>query len=205
MKIIVAGTGGQGAITAARLLAEFFAGRGHEVVSAQLHGMAQRGGSVQASVLIDTGPCPALPLGGADIVLGLEPAETARMLPYISGRTVVIMNTAPVVPYILSQQAVRGEGDGKYPDVEELKAAIGSVARGFYSFDATETAAGAGSVRSLNTVMLGALFGAGLLPAAPGEFIDAVPKNLPPKLVEANNKAFLAGVALGKEFEKSED
>ena len=72
----------QGVLTAARALCEFFAERGHNVVSGQLHGMAQRGGSVQSSVVIDSGISPVIARGRADFVVGFEPAETVRALPF---------------------------------------------------------------------------------------------------------------------------
>lgn len=69
-RILIAGTGGQGVLTAARLLCDVFVEDGHQAVSGQLHGMAQRGGSVQSSVIIDCGISPVIPSGRADFVLG---------------------------------------------------------------------------------------------------------------------------------------
>ena len=113
-RILIAGTGGQGVLTAARLLCDVLVVGGHRAVSGQLHGMAQRGGSVQSSLIIDGGISPVIPSGQADFVLGLEPVETARALPLMSARTVVYMNMAPVVPYVLAQRFVlqqeRAEG-----------------------------------------------------------------------------------------------
>ena len=95
-RIVFAGTGGQGVITAARLLTQFFSRRGSQVVSGQLHGMAQRGGSVQASVMIDSGISPVMPTGAADCVVGFEPVETVRALSFMSPRTTVFMNTTSI-------------------------------------------------------------------------------------------------------------
>ncbi len=93
------GTGGQGVLTAAKLLCAAFMERGHEVVSDQAHGMAQRGGCVQSSVMIDCGISPVIAQGTADFVLGFEPVETARALPIMAATTTVFMNTSPVIPY----------------------------------------------------------------------------------------------------------
>jgi len=109
-RVLIVGTGGQGVLTAARLLCDLFVDRGHDVVSGQLHGMAQRGGSVQSSVLIDCGSSPMIAKGRADVVLGFEPVETARALPFMSSRTVVYMNTNPVIPYTVGQQWVLSKG-----------------------------------------------------------------------------------------------
>lgn len=205
LRVVFAGTGGQGVITAARLLSEFFLHQGRQVVSGQLHGMAQRGGAVQASVMVDCGISPAVPRGGADFVAGFEPVETARVLPYVSPETVIFMNTTPVVPFTLSQEYVMEEGTGVYPDVEELQEKIRSAAQSLFAFDATALAKRAGAVRTLNVIMLGCLFGSGLLPAEPGEFIDTVMTTVPPKLAEANNRAFLLGVETGQGFRCREE
>jgi indolepyruvate ferredoxin oxidoreductase beta subunit len=199
-RIIFAGTGGQGVVTAARILTEFFSARGNQVVSGQLHGMAQRGGSVQASVMIDCGISPVIPAGAADCVVGFEPVETVRALPLMSANTTVFMNTTPVVPYVLSQQAARGKGNGKYPSSEGLQEYVLSVTPKLLAFDATELAREVGMVKTLNVVMVGCLFGSGILPATPEEFLDTVMKTVPSKLAAANERAFQCGVEYGRKL-----
>ena len=204
-RIVFAGTGGQGVVTAARILTDFFSARGNQVVSGQLHGMAQRGGSVQASVMIDSGISPVIPAGGADCVVGFEPVETVRALPYMSERTTVFMNTTPVVPYVLSQQVVRGKEDAKYPAQESLTERVLAVTPKLMTFDATELARSSGMVKTLNVVMIGCLFGSGILPATADEFFDTVMKAVPPKLAEANERAFKTGVEFGSKLGASEE
>jgi len=203
-RIVFAGTGGQGVVTAARILTEFFSTRGNQVVSGQLHGMAQRGGSVQASVMIDCGISPVIPAGAADCVVGFEPVETVRALPFMSQGTTVFMNTTPVVPYVLSQQIVRGKGDAQYPSQESLEKNILAATSNLLAFDATELARSAGMVKTLNVVMVGCLFGSGILPATPDEFIETVMKTVPSKLAEANDRAFRTGVEYGRKLRQSE-
>ncbi len=197
-RILIAGTGGQGVLTAANLLTDFFVQKGHEVTSGQVHGMAQRGGSVQSSVMVDCGINPAVPAGGADVVLGLEPVETVRALPFISSQTTVFMNTAPVIPFTLDQQYVRGKTDARYPDVGELADRIRSIAGSLLTLDATELAQEAGSVKALNMVMLGCWLGSGLYPIKAEEFREAVLAGAPAGVAEVNTKAFLSGVELGE-------
>ena len=204
-RIVVAGTGGQGVITAARLLTNFFAQRGNQVLSGQLHGMAQRGGAVQASVMIDAGISPVIPRGRADCVIGLEPVETVRALPYMSENTIVFMNTTKVVPFVLAQMTVRGSPDGSYPEQDNLEKSILEVTPKLHTFDATELARNAGQIKTLNIVMVGCLFGSGILPAAPEEFADTVMSTVPSKLAEVNNRAFSAGVEYGREICKLEE
>ncbi len=203
-RIIFAGTGGQGVVTAARILTEFFSKRGNQVVSGQLHGMAQRGGSVQASVMIDCGISPVIPAGAADCVVGFEPVETVRALPFMSKNTTVFMNTTPVVPYVLSQQAARGKGNGQYPSQESLEQYILAVTPKLLTFDATELARGTGMVKTLNVVMVGCLFGSGILPVLPEEFLETVMKTVPSKLADSNERAFQCGVEHGRKLCKEE-
>ncbi|MFH1109588.1 MAG: indolepyruvate oxidoreductase subunit beta [Planctomycetota bacterium] len=193
-RIVIAGTGGQGVVTAARLLCECFAERGHEVVSGQLHGMAQRGGAVQSSVIIDGGISPIIPSGRADFVVGLEPVETVRALPLMSSQTTVYMNTTPVIPFVLAQRAVREEGGGEYPEVAELVRCVRAVTDNLFSIDAAQRAAEAGGSAALNMVMLGCLLGSAALPCTADAFSDFVAARSPSTLREANVRAFRTGV-----------
>lgn len=203
-RIVIAGTGGQGVLTATRLLCECFADRGHEVVSGQLHGMAQRGGAVQSSVIIDGGISPMIAAGRADFVVGLEPVETARALPLMSSRTTVYMNTTPVMPFVLAQRTVREEGGGEYPEVAELVRCVRAVTDNLFSvapascrwahrLEAGATAE-AGVSAALNMVMLGCLLGSAALPCTADAFADFVAARSPGALREANVRGFRMGV-----------
>ncbi len=197
LRIVIVGTGGQGVLTAARLLCDGFVEHGHEVVSGQLHGMAQRGGSVQSSVLIDCGISPVIGSGRADLLVGFEPVETVRALGLVSSRTVVYMNTTPVIPFVVGQQSVSGGGAATYPALKVLEAAILGVTSHLCSFNATGIAEACGSVRALNMVMLGCLLGSGLLPCEPEAFWGVAGRRLPAALSEVNTKAFNGGVVWG--------
>lgn len=196
-RIIIAGTGGQGVLTAARLLCDAFVDLGNDVVSGQLHGMAQRGGSVQSSVMINSGISPVMAHGGADYVLGFEPVEAARALPYMGPQTVCFVNTAAVVPYVLGQQTVLQKQEANYPDVDQLLGAVRAVAGRVQAFDATAMAGKAGSVKTLNILMLGCLLGSGGLPCTTEDFWKSVMRIIPPRVVEVNRQAFAAGVQMG--------
>ncbi len=198
-RVLVAGTGGQGVLTAARLLCDCFVDLGHEVVSGQLHGMAQRGGAVQSSIIIDGGTCPVIAAGQADFVVGLEPVETVRALPVVSEHTWVYMNTAPIIPYVVAQRAARKEADASYPDVDGLIAAMHAATSNVLTLDATACAIEAGSAKALNMVMLGCLLGTGSLPCSADTFWEAAVRRMPPKLHDTNSRAFRAGVAMTAE------
>jgi indolepyruvate ferredoxin oxidoreductase beta subunit len=193
-RILIAGTGGQGVLTAARLLCDRFVEFGHHVVSGQLHGMAQRGGAVQSSVMIDGGISPVIPSGRADYVLGFEPVETARALPFMSADTVVYMNTVPVIPFVLAQRALSKSDEAEYPDLELLCDSIRAVTANLFTFDATHCAVEAGSAQALNMVMLGCLMGSGSLPCTADAFWEGASQRIPARFRVVNTKAFLAGV-----------
>ncbi len=203
-RIGIAGTGGQGVLTAARVLCDGFAERGHEVVSSQLRGMAQRGGSVQCTVMIDCGISPVMASGAADFVLGFEPVETVRVLELMSSHTLVFMNTAPVTPYVLAQRSVLDGKEAKYPAVNRLAACVREITADVHLLDATKLAADAGSVQTLNMIMLGCLLGTGSLPCAANRFWESVTRTIPPPLVDANTRAFFSGVDLGRKCQLAE-
>jgi indolepyruvate ferredoxin oxidoreductase beta subunit len=154
--------------------------------------------------MIDRGISPVIPQGGADFVLGFEPVETARALPFMSAKTVVYMNTTPVVPFILGQRAVSKEGDAKYPDVQELADSIRAVAANTLLIDATDLAEEAGSTKTLNMVLLGCLLGGGSMLCTPEDFWNSVASAMPAALREANNRAFFSGVEAGSKFKLCE-
>ena len=203
-RIGIVGTGGQGVLTATRLLCEVFVERGHDVVSSQLHGMAKRGGTVQSSIVIDGGPSPVLAPGSADVILGFEPIETARALALISSRTSVFVNTALVLPYVLAQEAARNKGEAEYPKVDELIGALRAATGRVFPFEATRAAVEAGSARALNMVMLGCLLGSGLLPCIAAEFWSAVADGAPSAWAEVNHRAFELGAAMGEGIRAAE-
>lgn len=200
-RILIAGTGGQGVLTAARLLCGFFVDRGRHVVSGQLHGMAQRGGAVQSCVIIDGGISPVIASGRADFVLGFEPVETVRALPLMSPRTLVYMNTTPVIPFVLAQRSMSSDAQGKYPDVQQLVESIQVVTSAVHSFDATRCAVEAGSMQTLNMVMLGCLLGSGSLPCSADEFWESIAKRVPQPLSKTNAKAFARGAELAAQLQ----
>ncbi len=199
-RIVIAGTGGQGVLTAARLLCETMVEEGHHVVSGQLHGMAQRGGSVQSSVLIDAGISPVIGLGGATCVLGFEPVETTRALPLMAPETVVYMNTTPVIPYVLGQRQVSDQGDAAYPDLKLLTDSVCAVTRHLCSLNAAQVAIEAGSATALNMVMLGCLLASGMLPCSADRFWQIASGKMPRRMADQNTRAFTEGVKLGGKF-----
>jgi len=188
-KILVVGTGGQGVLTAARHLGETARRCDLDVVLGQLHGMSQRGGSVESTVLIGYTGSSFIEEAEADVVLGLEPLEALRARPRMRPSTVVITSTRPVVPQILSQT---GE---PYPELDSILAKLRAVAAEVIAIDGGRIIEEVGARRSLNIAMIGALVGRGLLPFDAEALWETIAASSPERYLEANRRAFELGVA----------
>jgi indolepyruvate ferredoxin oxidoreductase beta subunit len=187
-KLLFVGVGGQGTLTAAKFLGEAALAAGLPVLVGQLHGMSQRGGSVECSVLIGPGQSSHLGNGEADVVVGLEPLEVLRALPRMSAATSVVVNLGRITPFHL---AVQGK---KYPDLGQVLAQVRAVSPRVFEVDGPALVKQVGVSRTLNVVMLGALAGLGLLPFDPALVLSAVERDSPPRFVQANRSAFSLGM-----------
>ena len=188
LKIFITGVGGQGSLTASRLLAEAALRAGQNVVVSEVHGMAQRGGVVETAVLIGSVHSPTIGDHQAHVILGFEPVETLRAMGKASRETLVITNTRSIVPISVSL------GQSRYPEVEEILAKIeGFVGNErLIALDATGLAKEAGSAIATNMVMVGALAATGRLPF-PADVLKESISELAPKYAEVNLKAFELG------------
>jgi len=185
--VLIAGVGGQGVLTAARFLGEAALMADCGVCVGQMHGMSQRGGSVQATVLIGPGYSSFIQDGDADVVLGLEPVELSRARNKMRATTAVLGNLNPVVPYTLAAQ-------GKsYPEVAGLLRGVRDIAPNVTSLDADALLDGVADRRSLNILMLGALGGLRVLPFDEDLLWRAIERHSPARLVESNRRAFGIG------------
>jgi len=186
--IVLAGVGGQGTVTAANLLANALVSHGYDVKTSEVHGMAQRGGSVISMVRFGSDVAsPLVPAGGAEALVSTELLETLRNVEFLSPDGRIIASRTRVDPLPVLQGAVQ------YPsDAEEriLELVPGSVI-----VDAVEIATKAGDARAANTVLVGIL--SPVLPMGEKEWLEAMDKLVPAKALDANKKAFLEGRKLG--------
>lgn len=108
--IIVAGVGGQGALTLAQLILGAAWKSKFHVLQSEVHGMSQRGGAVNAHILFDTEPVtsPIVMEGDAEYLVSMEPLEALRYLPFMSKNSVMIVSTNPI------------KNMENYPDIESL-------------------------------------------------------------------------------------
>jgi indolepyruvate ferredoxin oxidoreductase beta subunit len=143
--VVLAGVGGQGVLSVAAILAEAARRDGLMVKQAEVHGMAQRGGAVQAGLRLADGPIASdlVPLGSADLILGLEPLEALRYVEYLAVGGTLLTAASP------------HENIPDYPALEEVHAQVRRVP-GAVLVDALALAKQAGSPRAANVVMVGA-------------------------------------------------
>ena len=143
--IILAGVGGQGIISIASIIGYAALEQGMFLKQSEVHGMSQRGGDVSSNLRISHHHIASdlIPFGQADMIISVEPLESLRYLPYLSGEGWVITNTRPFnnIP--------------NYPDIDKVIEEIAKVPH-HIALDAEATAKEAGSTKATNIVILGA-------------------------------------------------
>jgi len=193
--IVLTGVGGQGVITAATILGKA-AVRAHiPVLASEVHGMAQRGGTVNCTVRMGDVSGPLVPNGGADVILSMEPSEALRYITYANKKTLVVTDINPVIPFTV---AVGGE---QYPNLEDIYNEIRSYAI-LYTLDALQLAKDAGAKITKNIVMLGALAATDVLPFSSDILCDTILDNVPEKYQKINKTAFNLGKQAFQESKK---
>jgi indolepyruvate ferredoxin oxidoreductase beta subunit len=158
-------------------------------LASEVHGMAQRGGVVESTVMIGDIKSPIISDGEADVLLGFEPVETYRAMRKCSAVTVVVSNTVPITPYGVAI------GKGVYPDVERLFCFIQSRVKQLITLNAQALGEQAGALLAANIVMLGALAGSSALPVPKEAFEETIRTKTKEKSVETNLRAFELGFA----------
>ncbi len=181
--VVLAGVGGQGVLTVASLLAEAGFREGLVVAQGELHGMSQRGGAVQTTVRLGDGPVAGdlVPLGTAGVVLGLEPLEALRCLPFLAPGGTLLTSTER-----------KGDLAGYPADVIDRVAAAGGML-----VDAKALARSVQAPRSSNVVMVGAALP--LLPLAVVTMEGCIRDLFAargPKVVDGNLAALRAGLGV---------
>lgn len=193
LRIFFTGVGGQGTLLATRLVGEAALEEGLPVTMSEIHGMAQRGGVVESSVVVGNASSPTIADGEADILMAFEPMEAARALPKCHADSLVIANTSPIVPFTVAI------GRNTYPELQTLYEAVRERVGRLIWLDTVELARKAGSERSSNIVMIGILAGTGRLPVSEENWWKALEKTLPGRILDVNRRAFQAGFEVGKE------
>ena len=191
-RIFLTGVGGQGTLTATKILALTALDEGLPVVSGEIHGMAQRGGVVESTVLIGY-QSPKITHGEADVLLGFELLETLRALCYLKPGGCLVANSEALPPTAVAM------GQAQYPALDAVMSKAKTIASKVVFVPCRSLGTQAGSPQSANTVLLGAAAAAKLLPFGMDALARSVGKYLKPKLSAVNVKALELGAkaALG--------
>ena len=185
--VLFAGVGGQGILLASEITSYALMAAGYDIKKSEVHGMAQRGGSVTAQLKYGTKVySPLIGAGGADILAAFELMESLRYMPLLHARSRVIVNTQRILPPSVAT------GQQKYPEgvLDTLKERGLSV----FPVNAFDIAQEVGELRTANMVLVGAL--SSFVSVKPEHFIDVINKRVKKGFETVNIEAFKRGRTL---------
>lgn len=184
--IMIVGVGGQGTLLTSRILGKLATGAGYDVKLSEVHGMAQRGGSVVTFVRYgDKVNEPIVEEGQADVLIAFERLEALRYLHFLKKDGVVIVNNWRIDPITVVT------GAASYPEgvIESLKEQRRTIV-----VEATAEAKKLGAPKAFNIIVLGA--SANHMGFEKEDWLRVIETTVPPKTVEVNKQAFEIGYAL---------
>ncbi len=182
--ILLVGVGGQGIILASEIMSDVFLAAGFDAKKSEVHGMAQRGGSVSTHVRFGTKVLsPLIKEGEVDIFMAFEELEALRYLSYLRPQAAILLNEERLNPPSVSL------GNEPYP--ADVSAVLRSRAAQFVSVPGRDLALKAGDVRAVNIVLLGVL--SKVLAVSESIWLDHIVRRFPPKAEQVNRRAFQLG------------
>ncbi|HPI93956.1 MAG TPA: indolepyruvate oxidoreductase subunit beta [Deltaproteobacteria bacterium] len=191
--IIITGVGGQGNVTASRMLAGMLVSKGYSVTIGETFGASQRGGSVMSHVRVSKQGAwsPQIPKGKADLVVSLEPSEAVKVLAvYGNPNTQSLSNDRPIYPVRVIA------GDDRYPDMDEIRATIEGLTSRSFMIPATGEALKLGNPVFQNVIMIGAVGGMDVLPITGEDFRAELGRKMSKDKAAVNLKAYEIGKSL---------
>lgn len=183
MNVLMTGVGGQGIILASDMLADVMMRAGYDVKKSEIHGMAQRGGSVMSHVRYASQVAsPLIPLNTCDVLLSFEELETARYVQYLKKDAIVIINHFRLAPPSVIS------GKDSYPDILPI---IREKTDTIHLIDGTAIAEEMGNPKGVNIILLGTL--STFLDAEESLWIDSINSLIKEKIRPANIEGFKRG------------
>lgn len=185
--VLLTGVGGQGTVLAAKVLAQAAQDKGWQVRTAETIGMAQRGGNVVSHVRMGEGGeevfAPLLAHGTADLIIAFEPAEAARVLPFLAPGGALVTATTPIQPVTaaLAKEPYRASRI-----IENLASQLEGSDAAFIVVDDENLAQRAGSRKVLNTLLLACALSAGRIPLDADDLRRAVRSCVKPRFIDLN-------------------
>jgi indolepyruvate ferredoxin oxidoreductase beta subunit len=186
--ILLVGVGGQGIILASTIISQAALLSGHDVKSNEVHGMAQRGGSVVSQIRFGEKVfSPLIQHGSAHYVISLEKLETIRYLHFCNSETRVVVNNLEIVPVTVTS------GDAEYPkDIDRI---LNDKLKYVDIIDAVDIAKKAGNIKAANVVLIGAM--SRHFPFEDRVFERAIGESVKKKFLDMNIRAFYSGKEAG--------
>ena len=188
LDVVFCGVGGQGVVVLSDIFCEAATLDGFDVAKAEVHGMAQRGGSIVAHARLgEKVQSPLIERGKADVLLGFEMLETARNLPMLRKDGKVVVNAKYIPP------CAAASGGSKPLTQQQLSALISNGALRAREIDAVGIAMELGNPLVVNTILLGALSALPETPVKKASFEKAIADRFKEKCVKINLQAFQRG------------
>lgn len=185
--VLFAGVGGQGILLASEITSYALMAAGYDIKKSEVHGMAQRGGSVTAQLKYGKKVySPLIGAGGADIMAAFELMESLRYMPLLSARSRVIVNTQRILPPSVAT------GQQKY--TEGILDTLRERGLSVFPVDAFDIARSVGELRTANMVLVGAL--SSFVNVSSDYFIDVINERVKKGFEKVNVEAFKRGRAL---------
>ena len=184
--IMIVGVGGQGTLLTSRIIGKTALEAGYDVKISEVHGMAQRGGSVVTFVRFgEKVHEPVVEEGDADVIIAFERLEALRYAKYLKDGGVIVTGEKRIDPMPVIT------GAAEYPsEIGKKLAGVADVTL----VDALALAKEAGNIKSLNVALIGVL--AKNSEIAHDKFVESIKKCVPAKFLEANLKAFELGYGI---------
>ena len=187
--VVLSGVGGQGILLASEILAQAAMVAGFDVKTNEVHGMAQRGGSVLAQIRYgEKVHSPLVPSGTAKVLASLEQIEALRFRHVLAPGGTAVVSMQAIVPVTVSM------GAAEYPTDTESR--LGQAFENLLFIDAVTLAKEAGTAKAANVVVLGAV--STRLDLEDKAWEEAIERSVKPRFLEVNQKAF----AMGREAAK---
>lgn len=181
--ILVVGVGGQGTLLTSRILGNLALQKGYDVKLSEVHGMAQRGGSVVTHIRYgEKVYSPLVEIGDADVIVAFELMEALRWSHYLKKDGIIIVNTQEIKPMPVIT------GAASYP--KDLDQKLEERTENVVFIDALSMAKEIGNIRVVNTILLGEL--SKYLLFSPEDWEMAIKATVPAKTVGINTEAFHA-------------
>jgi len=186
INFLLVGVGGQGTLVAANILGEVGLAAGYDVKKSEIHGMAQRGGSVTSHVRWGQQVfSPMAGKGEVDILMGFEQLESMRYVEWLRQGAKALFSTHRIPPVSVTS------GGAEYPDENRFAGVIEQVTKDYLLVPAVRIAEEQGNAKAHNVVLLGAL--SRVLEIDSAIWTDVIERNVPSKALEVNRGAFQRG------------